>query len=283
MQPMETTTSPLKKYQRQPKLFVDLPSKGVWYDQNLVTKFEDLEVYSMTASDEIAIKTPDALFSGNTVKSIIENCIPAVKDAWCISSVDLDYLLASIRLASYGESISIKKACGSCENEDTYAYPLQNILDHLQNAEPSWVVSSQGFTFRLRPLSYKEIVENNQSNMKISRALRKIVSTFKDDDPEQGNQVDALYEELNEKTKEAVCKIIVDVVTPDGNTESNINFIKDFLLNDADPAIFKDIQAQFIKNNEAFALPKTEVECSECGFKSHILPELDYSNFFSNS
>lgn len=280
---METTSNPLKKYQRQPKLFVDLPSKGVWYDSNLVTKFEDLEVYSMTASDEIAIKTPDALFTGNTVKSIIENCIPSIKDAWSVCSVDLEYLLASIRLASYGESISMKQTCGSCKNEDTYAYPLQNILDHLQNIEPSWVVSSQGFTFRLRPLSYKEIVENNQSNMKVSRALRKIVSTFKDDDPEQGNQVDKLYDELNEKTKDAVCKIIVDVVTPDGNTETNPNFIKDFLLNDADPIIFKDIQAQFIKNNELFAIPKTEVECSECGFKSHILPELDYSNFFSNS
>ena len=278
---MESNINPFKKYSRQPKLYVDLPSKGVWYNNTLVTKFEDLEVYSMTANDEISIKTPDALFSGNTVKSIIENCIPSIKDAWCISSTDLDYLLASIRLASYGENITMNKKCESCGNEDSYGYPIQNILDHLQAADPKWDVTVQDFTFRIRPLSYKEIVENNQTNMKINRALRNILNTFKDDDPEQGNQIDLLYDELNKKTKEVVCKVIIDVTTPDGTVETNKKFIEDFVVNDSDPEIFNTLQKQFIANNELFTIPKTDVECSECGKKSQILPQLDYSNFFS--
>jgi len=56
----------LEKYQRQPKLYIDLPSKGRWYPPNALAKSDELAIYSMTASDEIATKTPDALFSGNT-------------------------------------------------------------------------------------------------------------------------------------------------------------------------------------------------------------------------
>ena len=79
---MENFTSPLQKYKRQPKLFIDLPSKGAWYSPQVAEKFEELEVYSMSASDEIAVKTPDALITGNAVVNIIQNCIPEIKNAW---------------------------------------------------------------------------------------------------------------------------------------------------------------------------------------------------------
>ena len=49
--------SPLTKYQRQPKQSIDLPSKGRWYSQGSLEKSEELEVFSMTASNEIATKT----------------------------------------------------------------------------------------------------------------------------------------------------------------------------------------------------------------------------------
>ena len=41
---MENFTSPLQKYKRQPKLFIDLPSKGAWYSPQVAEKFEELEV-----------------------------------------------------------------------------------------------------------------------------------------------------------------------------------------------------------------------------------------------
>lgn len=279
---MESISSPLKKYQRQPKLYIDLPSQGIWYDKNLVTKFKDLEVYSMTASDEISIKTPDALFSGNTVKTIIESCIPSIKDAWTVCNVDLDYILAAIRLASYGESISLSKKCEVCSNEDTYSYPVQSMLQHLENAEPAWELIIDDFKFRLRPLSYKEITENNQTNMTISKSLRKIITSLSEDDPEQEIQIEKLYEVLNEKVKDVVCNSIIDVTTPDGSVENNPTFIRNFVLNDADPKFFKQLQELFNRNSALFKIPEVDVSCSECDAKSSILPELDYTNFFSN-
>ena len=279
---MENNTSPLQKYQRQPKLYIDLPSQGVWYNENVVTKYKDLEVYSMTANDEISIKTPDALFSGMTVKTIIENCVPSIKDAWHINSIDLDYILAAIRLASYGDSITIEKKCTKCDNEDQYAIPVQPMLDHLQNTKPIFDIEVEGFKIHIRPLTYKEIVENNQSNMHVSRSLRQVLKSFADDDPKQGEHVEKMYDELNQRTKEVVCRVITMITTPDGDNEQNQQFIRDFILN-GEPAFYNTIQERFIKNNDLLTLPPTKVECSECGAESDVKTELDYSNFFSKT
>ena len=73
---MSDNTSILKKYQRQPKLYIDLPSQGKYYSEGSLTKHEEIEVYSMTASDEIIIKTPDALLNGEATARIIANCVP---------------------------------------------------------------------------------------------------------------------------------------------------------------------------------------------------------------
>jgi len=56
----------LEKYKRQPKIYIDLPSKGVFYSDDVLDngQFVSLPVFGMSAMDEIIFKTPDALFSG---------------------------------------------------------------------------------------------------------------------------------------------------------------------------------------------------------------------------
>ena len=62
----EIKPNPLMKHFRQPKLYIDLPSKGLFYPQGTLELTEDgkVAVYAMTAKDEIMIKTPDALLNG---------------------------------------------------------------------------------------------------------------------------------------------------------------------------------------------------------------------------
>jgi len=54
---MEKTESPLKKYRRQPKLYLNIPSNGKWYDQKTVAQntYTNLAVFSMTAIDELLL------------------------------------------------------------------------------------------------------------------------------------------------------------------------------------------------------------------------------------
>ena len=103
--------SPLTKYQRQPKQSIDLPSKGRWYSQGSLEKSEELEVFSMTASNEIATKTPDTLLSGNTTVDIIKSCVPSIRNPWEIPLTDIYTILGVIRMASYGSSINAKNTC----------------------------------------------------------------------------------------------------------------------------------------------------------------------------
>ena len=63
----------LEKHKRQPKIFIDLPSQGKFYNSDVVSKTEGLAVFGMTAMDEIMLKTPDALFSGEATAQVMKS------------------------------------------------------------------------------------------------------------------------------------------------------------------------------------------------------------------
>ena len=93
------SNNPLKQYFRQPKIFIGLPSKGVYNKENTLDgDISNMPVYGMTGMDEILMKTPDALISGESTVRIIESCCPFIKDAWELSSLDTDLVLTSIRI-----------------------------------------------------------------------------------------------------------------------------------------------------------------------------------------
>lgn len=275
---MENTSSPLQKYKRQPKLYIDLPSKGVWYPKNIIEKSEELEVYSMTANDEINLKTPDALFTGIAIKKLIESCVPSIKDAWYVPTTDVDYILAAIRLATYGEKIELTTTCSNCQNQDTYALAIQGILDHYQTAKTTYEAKVEHFTFKLRPLCYKEVTDYQLEAFQVRRAIQQQLA-LADESLERNKDLHAQYDKLKEKQKETVCQSIIEIVTPDGESETNQDFIRDFVIN-GDRIYFNALEKLYEKNQKVLKIPPTKVACSECKTENNIQPDLDYSNFF---
>ena len=56
--------NPLQQYFRQPKIFIGLPSKGIFNKVGSVQgDVTHMPVFGMTGMDEILLKTPDALTS----------------------------------------------------------------------------------------------------------------------------------------------------------------------------------------------------------------------------
>lgn len=276
---MENKVSPLQKYKRQPKLFIDLPSKGVWFPKAQLEKAEQIEVYSMTANDEIGLKTPDALYTGLAVKRLIESCVPAIKDAWYVSLRDLDYILAAIRLASYGESIELTNTCSKCETKDTYGLEVQAMLNHLESSEPRYEAVIDGFTFKLRPLTYKEVTDFQQEVFQIRRTMQQSLATM-EETPEKAKKTQELYDRLKQKTLETIAASVFEIITPEGDSETTPAFIADFIIN-GDKQYYNGLQELYDENQQQLKLPDTEVECSNCGNKTKINPDLDYSNFFA--
>ena len=105
----EQKDNPLKKYFRQPKIYLKLPSGGEFYNSNELDMPENSEVpvYPMTAKDELLFKTPDALINGQATVDVIKSCIPNIRNPWSMPSIDMDAVLIAIRLATYGEKMTI--------------------------------------------------------------------------------------------------------------------------------------------------------------------------------
>src|SRR5210317_1267823 len=128
-----TNPNPLQKYFRQPAIYIKLPSEGRYWPQGSIemTPNRELSVYPMTAMDEITNRTADGLFNGQSVVSVIQSCIPHIKDAWQVPSVDLDTILVSIRIASYGHEMEFESKCPHCQEPNQFGLDLRTVLEQI--------------------------------------------------------------------------------------------------------------------------------------------------------
>ena len=131
---MTQFANPLKQYFRQPAIYMRLPTGGKYWAEGTIDipQNGEIPVYPMTAIDEITYRTPDALFNGQAVASVIQSCIPNVKNAWAAPTPDINSMLVAIRLASYGHELEISSTCPSCDTAEDYAIDLRQILDQLK-------------------------------------------------------------------------------------------------------------------------------------------------------
>lgn len=133
------TGNPLQRYFRRPALWVKLPSLGMWYNNNEVM-FNDrteVEVYGITAIDEILLNTPDALFNGHALESVIRSCVPGVNNVKSITQPDLEALFVGIKSATNNGKFEINRKCSKCQNENTFEIQCNHLLDSMKYVEES--------------------------------------------------------------------------------------------------------------------------------------------------
>lgn len=275
---MEQYTSPLRKYKREAKLIVDLPSKGEFYNKIDLDKAEELEVFSMTPSDEMAVKTPDALFSGNATVKVINRCIPTIKNPWNMPIIDVDFCLTAIRLASYGPELQLSTACKHCGEQNDYALSLQNVLDHFSQQEFINEVNFKGFVFEIRPLTYREFTKVNKETFTFQRQIIQHIPSI-EDEAKQREELDKLYNKINRTRIDAIIDAVIRITTPDGEEETNPQEIRNFLEN-SESEFFNAVTETVVKNRTAWDMPNSKVTCESCGKENEVETELDYSNFF---
>ena len=101
---MSSNTNPLLGLMRKAKLNIQLPSKGKFWGESsiILNSNNEYEVYSMTAKDELLLKNPNTMGSGRAIATVIQSCIPSIKNALDAPSIDIDLILIAIRIATYG-------------------------------------------------------------------------------------------------------------------------------------------------------------------------------------
>lgn len=269
--------NPLQKYYRQPKLYITLPSKGLYYATgSLQGDWSNVPVFAMTGMDEIVFKTPDALYSGEATRQIIESCVPYIKDGFSVPSIDVDTLILAIRIATFGELLSVDKECRHCGAENSYEIPLSKILEYFtdQKYDNNLPINDE-VTLKIRPLSYHELNHYSIENFKIQKKMMQI-----DQVPDEDKQaiLDEIYKSLSDLQLDLFLTSIESVRVPEAEiTDKQI--IHDWLIN-SDRELFAQVKSKLEQNRDTWSIPEQKVQCGSCQQSNTVELTLDQSLFF---
>lgn len=272
--------NPLKKYFRQPKVYIGLPSKGI-YNQpgSLNGDPTNIPVFGMTGMDEILIKTPDALLNGEATVKVIESCCPIIQDAWDLCLLDLDVILTAIRIATQGNTMQVSHACTNCGAINDYDVELGTIIEHYSKCEYDSKIVLKDLSVKIQPLTYKQWTEFQVKNFQLQRQLKQIMEIT--DPAQQTVLVSEMYTKITSIQKEAIFLQIASVDTGNQIVEER-EFIGEWLDN-CDKTIFDAVKAIVEKNRIAWEIPKISAKCDSCGTENNVGITLDQASFFATA
>jgi len=280
--------NPLAGYMRQPKIYIGLPSNGAYWTKGSIEMPDnrELAVYSMTAKDELAFKTPDALMNGQAIVDVIQSCIPAIKDAWKCPNVDFDMILIAIRIATYGEMMEVSHTVPNTEIEVEHQIDLRVLLDQLVN-NSKWedqVEINDQLTCYVRPLTYRHMTMTSLKTFETQRLMQAVT----DDNIDEEKKLEIFNKSFNKMTDitiDLISDSVSAIKTPDTVVDDPA-FIREFVAN-ADKDVFQKIQKHLDKMKGTNGIQPMTVTASpeqvEAGApETYELPiSLDNSDFFA--
>jgi hypothetical protein len=276
------SNNPLRQYFRQPAIFIKLPSQGNFYPEGTLElpPTGELPVFPMTAIDEITYRTPDALFNGSAVVSVIQSCIPNIRDAWVMPAIDVDTVLISIRIASYGHEMETNTKCPNCEHEAEYVVDLRTLFDKMKAPDYNTPIHSGDMEFYFRPINYKDINENNQLQFEEQRMLQAMASVEMSDE-DKSKTVSQALKKITEITVKAMAQSIAAVKTPTALVTER-EFIDDLLKN-CNRTLFTKLRDHILKLKSDTEIQPLDIKCTECTHEYKQSVTLDVSNFFGDA
>jgi hypothetical protein len=271
--------NPLANWYRQPKIYVKLPSKGKFYPNGALdhSANEEYPVYAMTAKDELMFKTPDALLTGQGTVEVIKSCVPAILEPWLMPTIDLDFLLIAIRIATYGEKMEIGAVCPHCEAENTYDIDVNQSLAAYANFDYDEIINIDPLVVYVRPYSYKEMTRISIRSIE----QQKIFGIINDEtmsDEDKLDQFGKSFVKITELTVDLIADCISKIETPNGETTDKTQ-IKEF-INNCSKDIFEKISGHVTQIKEKIELKIPHVSCGECQAAFDLPITMDQSNFF---
>jgi len=277
--------NPLRKYFRQPKVYITLPSRGKFYPEGVLDMPEsgELPVFAMTAKDELIIKTPDALLNGQATVDVIKSCMPNITNPWQMPSVDLDACLVAIRIATYGENLDITTKVPVLGEERSFTVDLRQVLNKIVTPEFDNTLSINNINVELRPLSYKEFTESNLKTFEEQRIFS-LVNDDQLDDSEKLQRFNTSFKKLTDLTVSMLSKSIAMLQIGDDQV-TNQSHIEEFIDN-VDKEFFKDITDHLEQQRKKFAIEPIKVHSNEEDIAAGVPKEwevpitFDQSNFF---
>jgi predicted Zn-ribbon and HTH transcriptional regulator len=280
MSDQQKKPNPLSQWYRQPKIWIQFPSKGEFYPPGALDKSENDQypVYAMTAKDEMLFKTPDALLTGQSTVEVIKSCIPAILDPWKMPSLDVDVALIAIRVATYGDNMEVSSNCPSCQAENNYEVNLSNWLGNIGTFDYDPVIDVNPLTVHIRPYTYQELTKTSLKTMEQQRIFQ-IINDDTISDESKLEKFGVSFVKLTELTVDVIASCISKIETPDGET-SDPEQIKEF-INNTSKDIFDKISERINGIKKEIEFKPLDAKCTSCGEEFSMPITIDQSNFFA--
>lgn len=272
--------NPLQQFFRQPKIYIGLPSRGVYNKPGTFTADpERLAVFGMTGMDEILLKTPDALLSGESTVKVISSCVPAIADPWDLSNLDTELILAAIRIATYGKDLNITHVCSKCSTDNEYVLDLNVMIDHYTTCHYDNKLVLKDLTITTKPLTYKQSTDFALKNFQYQQKLKNIDNLT--DDVERKQLMNEVFSDLAALRTE-VYSAGIESISSGTQVVTERDFINEF-LNNCDKEVIDSIATHIDLNQRIWTIPAHKVVCENCGAENEVSVDLDQSNFFGGA
>jgi|GEM_PF-1534337 len=168
IQPPIVPVNPLMEKIRMPGQTYQIPSQGIFYTNGEIASDVtngEVHVYPMTTIDEIVIRTPDKLFSGDAIRDVFKRCIPAVLKPTELFAKDVDFLMVCLRQVSYGENFEVIHThdCPDAQPHD-YTIKMNQFIKNTKQLDPTSIKSKfsvildNGQMVNLHPIQYRDVL-----------------------------------------------------------------------------------------------------------------------------
>lgn len=171
-------SNPLLSGLRIPGETFRLPSQGLFYDDGELDHSVvngEVEVYPMTAMEEVILSTPDKLISGKAITEIFTRCIPQIQKPSALLSRDVDFLMVCLRMVTFGQHMEVSYE-HDCEGAKSHSYmiDLQKMINETRSIDATRLKDEyihtmpNGQVVVLKPMTYGDIVAmfQNAATMK---------------------------------------------------------------------------------------------------------------------
>ena len=274
--------NPLRQYFRQPAIYIRLPSNGSFYPDGALERTENNEypVLPMTTIDEITYRTPDALFNGSAVVSVIQSCVPNIKNAWHMPTMDIDTILVSIRMATYGHELEINTQCPHCNHLDELTVDLRNVMDRIRTPNYKECMDVGDLKIFFKPMSYNDINQNSLRQFEDQKTMQMLQDSELDDETKV-KQLGEVLKKITTFTSVALSQSIAMVQTPQARVVDPAH-IAEWLAN-CDRNLFAKVRDHILNSKAEAELQPLTITCDECKKEYKQTYTLDMTTFFEGA
>lgn len=273
-------TNPLMPWFREPGIHLLLPTKGIFYNDEIAnfTMSNEIEIYPMGAYDELILKNADGLMNGDSIEKVIISCVPNIHKPRELSVPDIDAIMLALRYVTYGDDLEFETDCPECKFENNYSASVQILLDTMEYIDEKNCILdfSDEVKIYLKPYSYSSHIKTNLVTLEQSKNVRNIPENATDE--ERKKILDESFKNITDLNFDLVSSSIVQISIP-GASVTDLDHIKEFLTK-IPVKKFNKIQDKLTEINKIGVNREVDAICAECKHEWKTKVTYDPRHFF---